>query len=93
MSPHRTRSTRRTADRHGCRKVIGLLTEYLEGDLAGRELEALETHLRGCGACAKYFETFKTTRAAVSTLRCAALPDELHTRLRAFLRLRAGATG
>jgi anti-sigma factor RsiW len=72
--------------------VIGLLTEYLEGGLAGATLAALEAHLAGCGACAQYFESLRTTRAAVARLRCDALPEEVHTRLRAFLRLRAASS-
>lgn len=85
------RKTRRPSRPSGCEAVIALLTEYLEGDLAGGELAALEAHLAGCGACSQFFETLKTTRAAVGRLRCDAMPDEVHTRLRAFLRLRAAA--
>ena len=70
--------------------MIALLTEYLEGGLEGKELAEFETHLRGCSACGQYFETLKKTSAAVTHLRCEAMPDEVHTRLRAFLRLRAG---
>lgn len=77
--------------RSGCEAVIALLTEYLEGGLQGATLAALEAHLAGCAACSQYFETLKSTRGAVRTLRCDAIPGELHARLRAFLRLRDGA--
>ena len=87
LTPSRRRSTRPS----GCQPVIALLTEYLEGGLKGARLAALEAHLAGCSACSQYLQTLKTTRAAVRTLRCDAIPDEMQTRLRAFLRLRAGA--
>ncbi|HKQ96883.1 MAG TPA: zf-HC2 domain-containing protein [Candidatus Polarisedimenticolia bacterium] len=77
--------------RHDCQEVIGLLTEYLEGDLTGETKERLERHLKGCGPCGQYFETLKRTTSAVATLRCESIPGELHARLRAFLRLRDGA--
>jgi len=83
------KSRRHRSRPSGCQAVIALLTEYLEGGLAGAELIAFEAHLRGCAACSQYFATLKTTQAAVAHLRCDALPEEVHTRLRAFLRLRA----
>lgn len=63
----------------------------MEGDLAGPELEALERHLEGCAACAQYLASLRTTRAAVGSLGNQPPPQELVTRLRAFLRRRGTA--
>jgi len=79
--------TRRRSQPDDCRAVIALLTDYLEGGLAKSRLAALEAHLAGCGACAQYLESIRTTRAAVTRLRSDAMPEELRRRLRAFLRL------
>ncbi len=36
-----------------CRQVLDRLGDYLDGDLAPAARAAVETHLRGCDACAR----------------------------------------
>jgi anti-sigma factor RsiW len=68
-----------------CRDVIGLLTEYMEGGLAPAVARRLETHLGNCSACEGFLETLRATRAAVRGLHPDDIPEDCHTRLRAFL--------
>jgi anti-sigma factor RsiW len=69
-----------------CREVIALLSDYLDGGLLPGVTADLTRHLEGCAACGRFFESLKTTRAAVVRLRCDRIPVEVHERLRAFLR-------
>jgi anti-sigma factor RsiW len=48
-----------------CRRVVELMTEYLEDALAPDERERFEVHLRHCDACARYLEQL---RAAIAVL-------------------------
>jgi anti-sigma factor RsiW len=73
-----------------CREVLALLTEYMEGGLPPAIASGLTRHLEGCAACARFFDSIKTTRTAVNRLRCDQVPEEVHERLRAFLRAPGG---
>lgn len=44
-----------------CQELVELVTEYLEGALPARERARLESHLRGCGACAGYLDQMRHT--------------------------------
>ncbi len=70
---------------HTCKDVIGLLTEYMEGDLPAERARALEAHLDLCSACRGFLTSLGTTRDAVRNLRCDDLPPDCHRQLRAFL--------
>lgn len=74
----------------GCRDVIHLLTEYMEGGLRPAIKRALDDHLEGCAACAGYLSTLQRSRDAVALLRCDVMPPEVHRRLRDFLDARRG---
>jgi anti-sigma factor RsiW len=69
-----------------CREVIALLSDYLDGGLLPGVTADLARHLEGCAACARFFDSLKTARAAVVRLRFDRIPEEVHQRLRAFLR-------
>lgn len=73
-----------------CRDVLALLTEYMEGGLPTAVAADLTRHLEGCAACGRFLDSLKTTRAAVNRLRCDQVPDEVHARLRGFLRAVGG---
>ena len=73
-----------------CRDVLALLTDYMDGDLPPAVAADLTRHLEGCVACGSYLESLRTTRAAVHLLRCDQVPEEVHERLRAFLRAPGG---
>ena len=73
-----------------CRDVLELLTDYMDGDLPAAVAADLTRHLEGCVACGSYLESLRTTRAAVHLLRCDQVPEEVHERLRAFLRAPGG---
>ena len=73
-----------------CRDVLALLTEYMDGSLSPAVAAGLTRHLEGCAACGRFLDSLKTTRTAVNRLRCDQVPEEVHERLRAFLRAPGG---
>jgi predicted anti-sigma-YlaC factor YlaD len=44
---------------HNCKKVVDLLTEYLEGDLPPSDQHSLDEHFRYCPPCVEYLSQMK----------------------------------
>ena len=64
-----------------CREAVALMSDYLDGRLAPRDLERLEGHLAACPHCSEYLGQLRVTidalgRAAPESLSEDAL-DEL----------------
>lgn len=49
-----------------CSEVLALLSAYLDGELEGEELAAVETHARGCDNCGRFGGRFAE---AITALR------------------------
>jgi anti-sigma factor RsiW len=84
---------RKTANRgtiRHCREAIGLLTEYMEGDLTPGRVRQLEAHLAGCSACAGFLDSLRKTRDAARTLGAREVPEECRRALRTLLKDRLG---
>ncbi len=52
-----------------CRKLIGLVADYLDGTLMLRQQEAIKTHLVRCEDCRAYLDSYKTTIELCRSLR------------------------
>jgi anti-sigma factor RsiW len=74
-----------TSDELTCQDVIGLLLEYLEESLTPEVLAVFERHLASCPACLAYLRTYQKTRELAGEATRVAMPEEMKTRLRAFL--------
>jgi predicted anti-sigma-YlaC factor YlaD len=69
-----------------CEQAIALLADYLEMVLEPRSLmQELEAHLEGCEACRAYLATYRRTRDLAAQAQHVEMPEEMKTRLRAFL--------
>jgi anti-sigma factor RsiW len=68
-----------------CSQIVALLIDYVEERLPGDRRLELERHLAGCGSCAAALNTYRSTVSLLGSLTEDDLPDELRTRLRAFL--------
>jgi anti-sigma factor RsiW len=70
-----------------CGRVLGRLSDYLDGELEDAPRRQIEEHLRGCDGCARFGGEFASTvralRAHLATP--GGLPDGLRQRLRAAL--------
>ncbi len=47
-----------------CRKVVEMVTDYLEGALSRRDRRRIEHHLAGCPHCSAYLEQMRETLPA-----------------------------
>lgn len=65
-----------------CDEVQATFTDYLDGRLNGREMQAISAHLDVCPACAEEWHALRRTQAALSDLGPAAEPEDLLLRLR-----------
>jgi anti-sigma factor RsiW len=70
----------------GCRDIVELLDDYLDGALERADAAALEAHLKDCQDCTAFLETYRGTVRASRHLSASQLPDELRQRLLGFLR-------
>ena len=68
-----------------CREVIDVLAEYLASALSPEMVTALETHLAGCAPCVAYLRTYRRTQEIAAEADRVEMPEEMKTRLRAFL--------
>jgi anti-sigma factor RsiW len=70
----------------GCREILGLVTEYLEGTLPPGQRRRFEEHLRRCDGCETYLEQMRQTIEALGALREDSLSPAARERLLAAFR-------
>lgn len=51
-----------------CRRVVNLMSAYVDGELTGEEMLAIRRHLSECPECAEEHETVLITKRAVASL-------------------------
>ncbi len=73
-----------------CSQAVALLIDYVENRLPEERRDDLARHLAGCGSCAAALNTYRSTVSLLESLTEEDLPDELRTRLRAFLDRESG---
>jgi anti-sigma factor RsiW len=60
---------RHRRDRLGCRDVVELVTDYLEGALDPRVASQFAHHLARCAECTRYLAQVELTRDAMGRVR------------------------
>jgi anti-sigma factor (TIGR02949 family) len=68
-----------------CSRLLALLCDYLDNRLPADVRADLEAHLGGCSDCTRFVGTYRSTVSLLQSLSEEDLPQELRTRLRAFL--------
>jgi anti-sigma factor RsiW len=68
-----------------CREAIEKLAEYLDAELTPEGLRAIDAHLEVCAPCRAYVATYRKTMELVTKVRRVELPEDMKTRLHAFL--------
>ncbi len=77
-----------------CAEVVELVTDYLEGALPRRVVEAVERHLESCPHCTEYLQQMRRTIDLSGHLREEDVPVDLVDALtRAFAELRSRGSG
>jgi anti-sigma factor RsiW len=59
-----------------CRQAVELMSDYLDGRLAGRDRTRLEGHLADCPHCSEYLAQLRVTIDALGRAAPDALSDE-----------------
>ncbi len=67
------------------RFVLDLLYDYLDAALGPEVVAEVEGHLAECDPCRAYLATYRRTREIAADAVAEPMPDEMKTRLRAFL--------
>ncbi len=68
-----------------CRELVELLIDFVSGELDDDRRLRIEAHLRCCGPCEAYLETYRITIQMTRQLPPVPLPPQLVERLRAAL--------
>ena len=70
-----------------CKECLGLLTDYLEGELDDQTVAALEAHFEDCPPCVAFLKTYKTTtNICRDTLKTVEIPMEVQKKLIEFVK-------
>jgi negative regulator of sigma E activity len=67
---------------NGCNAMQTKFTEYLDGRLSGREMQAVSTHLESCRECAGEWNSIQQTQSSLAGLGPVAEPKDLPLRIR-----------
>jgi anti-sigma factor RsiW len=52
-----------------CRRVVSLMSAYVDGELTGAEMLAIRRHISDCRDCSAEYESLKMTKLALARLR------------------------
>lgn len=69
-----------------CKDTVGLMLEYLDGELAEDVRARLEEHLGGCSPCEDFLKTYKDTPSICRKALAKKMPESMAARLTDFLR-------
>jgi anti-sigma factor RsiW len=67
---------------NGCNEVQTRFTEYLDGRLSGREMQAVAAHMEHCRECTGEWRSFEKAQAALAALGPVPVPEDLPLRIR-----------
>jgi hypothetical protein len=67
---------------NGCNAMQTKFTEYLDGLLSGREMQAVRAHLEGCPECAAEWNALQRAQSSLALLAPVPVPAELPLRIR-----------
>jgi anti-sigma factor RsiW len=65
-----------------CHQVREMFSDYLDGAISGREMQALSAHLESCGNCKSEFEAWRGVQQMLGSVGQVKAPDDLGLRLR-----------
>jgi anti-sigma factor RsiW len=67
---------------NGCDVVQARFTEYLDGQLTGREMQRVVAHLEGCRECEREWVSLREAQASLAALGPVTEPEDLLLRIR-----------
>jgi hypothetical protein len=66
----------------GCGEVQARFTEYLDGQLNGREMQRIAAHLEDCRPCGQEWVSLRKAQASLAALGSVPAPEDLLLRIR-----------
>jgi RNA polymerase sigma-70 factor (ECF subfamily) len=69
-----------------CPDVIGLLSQYIEGDISPETCKNMEAHVSSCQRCAARCDSLRQVLAACSSIRAPVVPEALRVSVLAEMR-------
>ncbi|MBI5806332.1 zf-HC2 domain-containing protein [candidate division TA06 bacterium] len=86
-------AVKKTEQKHHCRGMGTVFSQYLDKELAQQVCRKLEKHLKDCPDCQTYFDTLKKTVTLYRGLGPQKVPADAQRRLYKVIRLEAGKKG
>ena len=74
-------------DSYDCETCFELLLDYLEGSLENNKQKKIEEHIKTCGPCINYFQTYEKTTQLLKILKDqeATVPKATQDRIKDFV--------
>jgi len=74
-------------DSYDCEKCFNLLIDYIEGTLDDERQEKIRDHIKTCGPCINYFQTYEKTTQLLKVLKEqeATVPKATQARIKDFV--------
>ncbi|MGA3081234.1 MAG: zf-HC2 domain-containing protein [Terracidiphilus sp.] len=67
---------------NGCKETQAKFTDYLDGRMSGREMQAVAAHLERCRECAGEWKSIEQAQSSLAGLGPVAVPADLPLRIR-----------
>lgn len=81
---------KKTKEKHHCRGMGAVFSQYLDQELARQTCRKLEKHLKDCPDCQTYFDTLKRTVTLYRGLGHQKVPADAQRRLYKVIKLETG---
>jgi hypothetical protein len=65
-----------------CTQSKSMLSAYLDGAVTGKQMQALDRHLRECRSCELEYESLRHTQSVLARIGPARVPEDLSLKLR-----------
>jgi hypothetical protein len=69
-----------------CRKLVSLITDYVDGELPKEVSQQIDTHMGMCAPCVAFMREYKFAGEAARRVLIKQVPDGLEERLLSFLK-------
>jgi predicted anti-sigma-YlaC factor YlaD len=83
-------TVKKTSEKHHCRGMGSVFSQYLDKELAQQVCRKLEKHLKDCPDCQSYFDTLKKTVTLYRGLGHQKVPPDAQRRLYKVIKLEVG---
>lgn len=71
---------------YSCKDSVGLLVDFLDGELSSDQEQHLHEHLAACPPCVDFLRTYKATPGLCKRALMRQMPTEMSDKLTSYLR-------